>query len=311
MEIGRSSSVYSAYASVRAMPRTSPSALTISVTTRPQPPWRFTRRRNAVSVIPAIGAMAKGDCRFTEPIFMNCSVRFHVRRVDFDADRLADQVHREHEPRLQRVLAHQPSDDAAQRAVRHLDHHPLVNHGARVVLQLAADEHPDAVELAFGNRRRLSVERHDVHDADTFQHGQRVGQIEVRETVAREQRPVDLLLAILPAAPAGHGRQERVDVLPLELIADHLLVARPGPDREPLGAGRFHYSAGAAFVPTSYAFFTSSFFHSMIACVRSFARYFWNSALRLSLKTCSLICSCACSIVCVWVGVIDSSLRIW
>src|SRR5471030_2612736 len=70
MEIGRSSSVYSAYSSVRSMPRTSPSALTISVTTRPQPPWRFTRRRNAVSVIPAIGAMAKGDCRFTEPIFM-------------------------------------------------------------------------------------------------------------------------------------------------------------------------------------------------------------------------------------------------
>src|SRR5476649_2288510 len=181
MEIGRSSSVYSAYSSVRSMPRTSPSALTISVTTRPQPPWRFTRRRNAVSVIPAIGAMAKGDCRFTEPIFMNCSVRFHIRGVDFDVDGLADQVHREHEPRLQRVLAHQPSDDAAQRAVRHLDHHPLVNHGARVVLQLAADEHPDAVELAFGNRRRLSVERHDVHDADTFQHGQRVGQIEVRE----------------------------------------------------------------------------------------------------------------------------------
>src|SRR5205823_1102490 len=43
------------------MPRTSPSELTISVTTRPQPPWRLTRRRNAESVMPAIGAMAKGD----------------------------------------------------------------------------------------------------------------------------------------------------------------------------------------------------------------------------------------------------------
>ena len=38
IEIGRSSSVYSAYSSVRSMPRTSPSALTISVTTSPQPP---------------------------------------------------------------------------------------------------------------------------------------------------------------------------------------------------------------------------------------------------------------------------------
>ena len=43
------------------MPRTSPSLLTISVTTSPQPPWRLTRRRNAVSVIPAIGETTSGD----------------------------------------------------------------------------------------------------------------------------------------------------------------------------------------------------------------------------------------------------------
>ena len=52
------------------MPRTSPSELTISVTTSPQPPWRFTSRRNAVSVMPAIGAIANGDGRLTDPIFM-------------------------------------------------------------------------------------------------------------------------------------------------------------------------------------------------------------------------------------------------
>src|SRR5580765_7434859 len=70
MATGRSSSVYSAYSSVRSMPRISPSELTISVTTSPQPPWRFTRRRNAVSVMPAIGAMANGDGRSTDPIFI-------------------------------------------------------------------------------------------------------------------------------------------------------------------------------------------------------------------------------------------------
>ena len=61
IETGRSSSVYSAYSSVRSMPRTSPSDDTISVTTRPHPPWRLTRRRNAVSVMPAIGATTSGD----------------------------------------------------------------------------------------------------------------------------------------------------------------------------------------------------------------------------------------------------------
>src|SRR5215218_5632847 len=70
METGRSSSVYSAYSRVRSMPRTSPSELTISVTTRPQPPWRLTSRRKAVSVMPAIGASANGGARSIDPIFM-------------------------------------------------------------------------------------------------------------------------------------------------------------------------------------------------------------------------------------------------
>src|SRR5262245_18840334 len=121
MEIGRSSSVYSAYSSVRSMPRTRPSELTISVTTRPHPPLRLTRRRNAVSVMPAIGAMANGDGRSTAPIFT--SVRFHVRGVHFHADRLADEIDRQHQARLRRVLAHQPSDHAAQRAMHDFHHH--------------------------------------------------------------------------------------------------------------------------------------------------------------------------------------------
>ena len=86
----------------------------------------------------------------------------------------------------------------------------------------------------LGNRRRLALERDDVDDAGALQDRQRIGRIEAREAVAGKQRPVDLLLAILPAAPAGDRRQERVDLLALELLADDLLVPRPRPDREPL-----------------------------------------------------------------------------
>src|SRR5580765_2541814 len=127
------------------MPRTSPSELTISVTTRPHPPWRLTRRRNAVSVMPAMGAIANGDGSVTGPIRM--SVRLHVRRVDFDADGLADQIHRQDEPRLWRVLPHQPADDALERTVRDFDHHAFVNHRAGIKLQLAANQQPDALQL--------------------------------------------------------------------------------------------------------------------------------------------------------------------
>src|SRR5260370_25877860 len=115
------------------MPRTSPSALTISVTTRPQPPWRFTSRRNAVSVMPAIGAMANGETRSTDPIFIKSqlSVWLHVRRVDVDRHRLADQVHAQHKARVRCVLSQPPADHAAQRPPDDLHPHPPVNHRAR------------------------------------------------------------------------------------------------------------------------------------------------------------------------------------
>src|ERR1043165_622039 len=121
MDTGRSSSVYSAYSSVRSIPRTSPSLLTISVTTRPQPPCRLTRRRNAESVMPAIGATAYGDERVTEPIFM--SVRLDVGGAAAAAHRLPDQVDGQHEPGLGGVLLQQPPDDAPERPVHDFHHH--------------------------------------------------------------------------------------------------------------------------------------------------------------------------------------------
>ena len=57
------------------MPRTSPSLLTISDTTSPQPPCRFTRRRKAVSVMPAMGETTSGDASSMEPIFMRARDR--------------------------------------------------------------------------------------------------------------------------------------------------------------------------------------------------------------------------------------------
>src|SRR6185436_17672752 len=261
MAIGRSSSVYSAYSSVRSMPRTSPSELTISVTTRPHPPWRLTRRRNAVSVMPAIGAIANGVGSLTGPIRM--SVRLHVRRVNFDADRLADQVHRQDKPRLRRILPHQPPDDALERTVRDFDHHALVNHRAGIELQLAANQQPDALQFVFGDRRRPALEGHDVHHDGALENRQRVFGIELGEAVAGEERPVDLLLAILPAAPPRDGRQKRFNPLLIQLLPHDLLVTRAGPDGEPLRVRLDHYCGGAAATfacwarPSSYAFFTS------------------------------------------------------
>src|SRR6187455_3435209 len=202
IETGRSSSVYSAYSSVRSIPRTSPSELTISLTTRPHPPFRFTSRRNAVSVMPAIGARANGGVRSIDPIFISSwtsgtLIRFHIRRVDFDADCLTDEINREHQPSV-RAFSQQSSDDPLQRSVDHFHHHSFVNERARIELQIALNQPADPFDLEFGDRCDLAVERHDIHHAGARENRQPFFRIESRETIPGEERPVDLLLPIFP-----------------------------------------------------------------------------------------------------------------
>src|SRR3954463_442839 len=102
------------------MPRTRPSDETISVTTRPQPPCRLTRRRNAVSVMPAIGATTNGDGSATLPIFIGAtgpgasgergSVGPDIGGVDLDADSLPDQIDGQDEACV-RALPEQAADN--------------------------------------------------------------------------------------------------------------------------------------------------------------------------------------------------------
>src|SRR5688572_13549667 len=80
---------------------------------------------------------------------------------------------------------------------------------------------------------RLAVHRDDADDTSAFEDRQPIASVEPRETVAGEQRPVDLLLAILPSAPLRDGRQKHVNPLLLQLLADNLFMARSRPDREP------------------------------------------------------------------------------
>src|SRR5262245_13846164 len=111
--------------------------------------------------MPAIGAMAKGEGSSTDPILIRSSkaepaelaekpnhstcsacsavlIRFHISCVDFDRDRLTDQIDGQDEPRALGVLAHQPSDDPPQRPICDFDHHPFVNHRTGIELQIAS-----------------------------------------------------------------------------------------------------------------------------------------------------------------------------
>src|SRR5205085_11580307 len=154
-------------------------------------------------------------------------------------------------------------------------------------------------------------------------------------------RPVDLLLAILPAAPPRDRRQERFDALLFELLADDLLVARAGPQRVPTHLGirgrcdlrcqvsgirfqagfrhqasrsqaeGFAASASSCFFrcssACSYAFFSSSLCHVMVAAPRSFSMYFCVSSRRFSSAILSLMSWRASSNVFTFVSVRDSS----
>ena len=159
------------------MPRTSPSELTISVTTRPQPPCRFTRRRNAVSVMPAIGASANGDARSTEPIFMGQSratvqsaqYALDVRGIDFDAHGLADQIDRRARAARARPCApagrRRPS--AGRARLRPSCPSRISGHGSNC-RSLSTSRRMPSISTS-GNRRDLAVERDDVDDAGALQ----------------------------------------------------------------------------------------------------------------------------------------------
>src|SRR5829696_6538153 len=83
--------------------------------------------------------------------FSCLSVRLHIRSVDFHADRLTDQIDREHQPRMS-GLAYEPPGHALQRSGNHFDHLALTNERARVVLQLAFDEAANPVDLLLRDR---------------------------------------------------------------------------------------------------------------------------------------------------------------
>ena len=159
-------------------------------------------------------------------------IRLYVSRVDFHAHPLTDQIDRQHQSCV-RPLADQASDNTSQRAVYHLDPRPLADQWARIILQVGLDQMTYAVDLDLGNGCNLTVERDDVDDTRTLKHGQTYAGIEAREAVARKQRPVDLLLAVLPSALARNGRKKDLDPVALELSANDLFMPRARPDRVP------------------------------------------------------------------------------
>ena len=131
---------------------------------------------------------------------------------------------------------------------------PSFRNGHGSYLQPARHQPPDALHLDVGHRRQLAVERHDRRHAVAGHHAQRITRVEPGEAVAGEQRPVDLLAAVLPAAPAGDGGEKDLDALRGELVVHGLLGARPRPHGVPRQGFRLssHHQEGPApsTVPT-------------------------------------------------------------
>ena len=127
---------------------------TISVTTRPQPPCRLTRRRRPCrSSRPS--APPRTDASSTEPIFICWSIRPHVRRVHFDADGLADQIDRRAKPRLLLFRTRRPITPVSGPCIRR----PCLHESAGTDRgEIALDQTPDAVDLTLWDRRRLAFE---------------------------------------------------------------------------------------------------------------------------------------------------------
>src|SRR5262245_4884348 len=115
-------------------------------------PTRFSRQGEMRTF--GIGSRTRSAARSR----LELSVRFYICCVDFDRNRLPDQIDREYEPRFQGVLAHQTPDNALERTALDLHHHALFNHRAGIVLQFAADQEANAFKFVVGNRGGLPLE---------------------------------------------------------------------------------------------------------------------------------------------------------
>jgi hypothetical protein len=86
-----------------------------------------------------------------------------------------------------------------------LDHRAFANERAGVVLQIAFDQASDALDFLVGDGSGFAAEGHDAHHAGAIENAKSRILIESGEAVSREERPVDLLLSILPGAPSRNG----------------------------------------------------------------------------------------------------------
>ncbi len=154
------------------------------------------------------------------------------------------------------------------------------------------------VDLVVGDGCRLRLERDDVHHTAALQDvaagaAGRSAQSSSRETAASRSSS-----AVLPAAPAGDGRQECFDVLLFELRlgppargATCVQMANQcGGTRDSIRLLRGWAAAGVAdeaglpccrcrfSSACSYAFLRSSLRQVIVACSRSLSRYLSSSA---------------------------------
>ena len=110
---------------------------------------------------------------------------------------------------------------------------PSLISGHTVVLQFGRHENPIRFDLSRGNRYRLTLDGYHPDDAPTVPDHFDRHRGEANETIAREQRPVDLLAPILPAAPPREGRQKRLRPLTLQFLVNELFTSGPRVNREP------------------------------------------------------------------------------
>src|SRR5215813_8377648 len=161
----------------------------------------------------------------------------HVGRVNLHGHRLADQRHGKHDT-VGAVLSDQEPSRPFQRAADHLDLIAFLQEGMWIVAQPALEERADGFDLVCRDRLRSIGEPDHGDHAERLQHRKPICVAKTRETVAGEQRHLDLLRAVAPPAEAPVERQEWLHAgARFELVADAFLVPGTRVQRVPARLG--------------------------------------------------------------------------
>src|ERR1700683_3786441 len=157
---------------------------------------------------------------------------FDVAFIYLNHYRSLNQIDREHQAKAL-FAVDQDAFHAQHRTMFDADSCALAQVGTRVLVFTGGESRCQSANLSVGNGGGLALKENESYNPGSQKNAQAVSKIEVHEEIAWEQRHVQFLAAILPAAHAAIYREEVIQSAAFEMPGNELFMSRANRNRVP------------------------------------------------------------------------------